>query len=262
MEKFRKKPVVIEAMQWNGPEDDQKLGDALSSGGLGGKWCHNSEGLPCIPTLESGRGFHIVSLGDFVIRGVAGEFYACKPDIFEQTYEPVNPIHQPAAPVPENLFKRAVGIIATHFHCEPELLEHQCRTDPAKLFNNAEWRVECVYLQEQILRLERENRQLREQLATAGEERGAANALLGQQREREIAEVEKEMIVTTNAMLRATRDCLKVLDGKCCALSKGLEGDYAVCAVRHGRVLQRLEAIRDDLRRKACLRTGLYDDDD
>jgi hypothetical protein len=37
-----------------------------------------------IPTLE---GDHTASLGDFIIKGVAGEFYPCKPDIFERTYE-------------------------------------------------------------------------------------------------------------------------------------------------------------------------------
>lgn len=44
-----------------------------------------------VPTLEDGggRAKHVASPGDWIIRGVAGEFYPCKPDIFEQTYEPV-----------------------------------------------------------------------------------------------------------------------------------------------------------------------------
>ena len=51
-----------------------------------------------IPTLEDGldkRAKHVASIGDWVIKGVKGEFYPCKPDIFELTYEPVN-----AAPTP------------------------------------------------------------------------------------------------------------------------------------------------------------------
>jgi len=84
MAKFRKKPVVIDAMQWNSPEDDHALGNFLS----GWNWCHNSFGEPCIKTLESGEGFHVVSASDWIIKGVKGEFYPCKPDIFAATYEP------------------------------------------------------------------------------------------------------------------------------------------------------------------------------
>lgn len=83
--KFRKKPVTIEAIRWNGPEDDLTF-SAFVPHNL---WCRNSEGQPCIKTLESGNGFHIVSNGDYVIKGVKGEFYPCKPDIFAATYEPV-----------------------------------------------------------------------------------------------------------------------------------------------------------------------------
>ena len=59
------------------------------------KWCggHESVELPnyryriSIPTLE---GTMIASPGDYIIRGVQGEFYPCRADIFEQTYEPVD----------------------------------------------------------------------------------------------------------------------------------------------------------------------------
>lgn len=85
MAKFRKKPVVIEAIPWMGPEDDH----ALSNFVPGDLWCHNSEGLPCIKTLESGHGFHVASAVDWIIKGVKGEFYPCKPDIFAATYEAV-----------------------------------------------------------------------------------------------------------------------------------------------------------------------------
>ena len=87
MAKFRKIPVVIEAIQWNG----RTLKDAMdfeklhqlpkwSIGGMNGK-----TGL-IIHTLE---GDHLAEQGDWIIKGIQGEFYPCKPDIFDKTYEPV-----------------------------------------------------------------------------------------------------------------------------------------------------------------------------
>ena len=77
--KFRKKPVVIEATQWF------KLGD---HGAVEPFFTHDPErvGYGWIKTLEGG---HIVCPGDWIITGVKGEHYPCKPDIFEQTYERV-----------------------------------------------------------------------------------------------------------------------------------------------------------------------------
>jgi len=71
--KFRKKPVVIEAVQWF------KMGDhpEVKSGKITGR--------TFIETLE---GDLHVSVGDWIITGVNGEHYPCKPDIFEKTYEP------------------------------------------------------------------------------------------------------------------------------------------------------------------------------
>ena len=81
--KFRKKPVVIEAMQYtmdscHAIHEWAALGDHVTS-----EACRL--GI-VIPTLE---GDMKAELGDWIIRGVAGEFYPCKPDIFAQTYEPV-----------------------------------------------------------------------------------------------------------------------------------------------------------------------------
>lgn len=79
---FRKKPVVIQAVQWIGKNHDeckQFLGDSYV------------ENLP--PRLSSSifiatlEGVHEASLGDWLIRGVAGEHYPCKPEIFDKTYE-------------------------------------------------------------------------------------------------------------------------------------------------------------------------------
>lgn len=78
MPKYRKKPVVIEAVQWFQDGDHPKV---IKSGGLPGP-----RQRFYIETLE---GEMLVSPGDWIIEGVAGEFYPCKPDIFEKTYERV-----------------------------------------------------------------------------------------------------------------------------------------------------------------------------
>ena len=82
MTQYRKKPVVIEAIQWTG----SNLKDVLTF--LGGATWMDEKG-PIIETLE---GELHTSVGDFIIRGVAGEFYPCKPDIFEKTYEKVEEV--------------------------------------------------------------------------------------------------------------------------------------------------------------------------
>lgn len=80
MAKYRKKPVVIEAIQFTG--DNPKELVAFTGMNLMG----DMQGNIYIPTLE---GQHIASPGDFIIKGVQGELYPCKPDIFKQTYEKV-----------------------------------------------------------------------------------------------------------------------------------------------------------------------------
>ena len=92
MPMFRKKPVVIEAVQWS-PDADGVQQNAWPANWPVGEW----EVSPAvdhpddptlyliIPTLE---GNHGASPGDWIIKGVKGEFYPCKPDIFAATYEP------------------------------------------------------------------------------------------------------------------------------------------------------------------------------
>ena len=88
--KYRKKPVVIEAMQFTRENMEEVA-----------RWCGGSiagemtvTGTPIayalmyIPTLE---GVMDALTGDWIIKGVKGEFYPCKPDIFEATYELVEP---------------------------------------------------------------------------------------------------------------------------------------------------------------------------
>jgi hypothetical protein len=78
MAKFRKKPVVIEATQF--------LLDAPRPEGVcEGDLCTPLQGLPHVHTLE---GLLKVSDFDWIITGVKGERYPCKPDIFAATYEP------------------------------------------------------------------------------------------------------------------------------------------------------------------------------
>lgn len=92
MERFRKKPVVIEAVQWKGPtvgevsvDEIQKWGCPVEPNGVWGREGHEDEWALLIPTLE---GKMKCSVNDWIIQGVKGEFYPCKPDIFAATYEP------------------------------------------------------------------------------------------------------------------------------------------------------------------------------
>lgn len=77
--KFRKKPVVIEAVQWFKEGDHPAVIRKTANNRYG------DEGIPWVPTLEGG---HIVTPGDWIITGVKGEHYPCKPEIFAMTYEP------------------------------------------------------------------------------------------------------------------------------------------------------------------------------
>ena len=100
MQKFVKKPVVIEAIQYDGANITEvenfvrkKLPTVISS---------NQDTQLLIPTLE---GYMKTSKGDYVIKGVNGEFYPCKPDVFEKTYDVVE------SGVREQTFgEKAVGI--------------------------------------------------------------------------------------------------------------------------------------------------------
>lgn len=100
--KYRKKPVVIEAFQMteerrrNNSEWPKWLNEAWnkdhpSEGAVWPEKHPNSDGKDrlCIGTLE---GVYIVSWDDYIIQGIKGEIYACKPDIFEATYERVDSI--------------------------------------------------------------------------------------------------------------------------------------------------------------------------
>ena len=132
MSKFRKKPVVIDATQWfqNGDHPDDAC-ELLTAKDGSGFWSEGkivryfrhplvdgmSDCQKCgeimhihgwIETLEGGSdGAQVVCPGDWIITGVQGERYPCKPDIFEATYEPV--LSSPATPATINADESGVA---------------------------------------------------------------------------------------------------------------------------------------------------------
>ncbi len=88
MPKYRKKPVVIEAWQFTEANIDNGVLNHIPM--------HLGIGSELFATIETLEGDMRASLGDYIIRGICGEFYPCKPDIFEQTYERVEEVSQDA----------------------------------------------------------------------------------------------------------------------------------------------------------------------
>jgi hypothetical protein len=100
MTKYRKKPVVVEAVRWDGTEKclteialpfiakDGSFAHLPRTNGMisPGVGYMPPDGTLYIPTLE---GDMAAKPGDWIIKGVKGELYPCKPDIFHATYEPV-----------------------------------------------------------------------------------------------------------------------------------------------------------------------------
>ena len=85
--KFRKRPVEVEAMQFtgeNGAEIAAFVGDEP----------REIEYLPGAYAIVTLEGTMVADPGDWIIKGIAGEFYPCKPDIFDATYEPVVPVEK------------------------------------------------------------------------------------------------------------------------------------------------------------------------
>lgn len=91
--KYRKKPVVIEAFQFKRRLDESPdwYLDALSDNTVvtcnQGKF--NDPSRPCFADIETLEGVMRANENDYIIRGINGELYPCKPDIFEKTYEVV-----------------------------------------------------------------------------------------------------------------------------------------------------------------------------
>jgi len=87
MAQYRKKPIVIEAIQFTRTNwEEVKEFTNNTAHTMATERSMDGVSTCIIPTLE---GKHIATEGDFIIKGVQGEFYPCKPDIFEKTYEEV-----------------------------------------------------------------------------------------------------------------------------------------------------------------------------
>ena len=84
--KFRKKSIIIDAFRWDGAISTINM---LLNLGLETTQYSASRGIIYDLRIKTLEGEHIVSNGDWIIRGVKGEFYSCKPDIFKLTYEEV-----------------------------------------------------------------------------------------------------------------------------------------------------------------------------
>ena len=90
MTKYRKKPVVIEAIQLtksNFEEVENFIGNSFLHRHYNNEVDFVKHENPIGIIIKTLEGDHLAKIGDFVIKGVHGEFYPCKPDIFEKTYE-------------------------------------------------------------------------------------------------------------------------------------------------------------------------------
>jgi hypothetical protein len=93
--KYRKKAVVVEASQWWKPGDHAAVIHPVPAEVPVPPAQPSASRAPFprthLGTIKTLEGWMLVTPGDFVIRGVHGEHYACKPDIFAKTYEPLEP---------------------------------------------------------------------------------------------------------------------------------------------------------------------------
>lgn len=85
MPKFIKRPILIEAVKWNGDNLNEILLLTESEGVIRRSLSHKDK----VITIRTLEGNMEANLGDWIIKGVKGELYPCKPDIFEATYKKV-----------------------------------------------------------------------------------------------------------------------------------------------------------------------------
>lgn len=88
--KFRKKPVVIDAIQWTGTNADEVLGFTLGRASVRDELFQHPSSSERVLVIETLEGSMRAEPSDWIICGIKGEFYPCKPDIFAATYDPVN----------------------------------------------------------------------------------------------------------------------------------------------------------------------------
>lgn len=90
---YRKKPMDIQAVQWTGLNFEEIrtfVGDSLFYELEDTTWCSGVIPPRFIVMIRTLEGDLLCSVGDYIIRGIRGEFYPCKPDIFEDSYELVS----------------------------------------------------------------------------------------------------------------------------------------------------------------------------
>lgn len=91
MSLFKKKPVVVEAFKWTGDmfqnEDPVWITEAIQEGSV---YFGNVSSEGVVMKIDTLEGTMTAQRGDYIIKGIKGELYPCKPDIFEETYELVN----------------------------------------------------------------------------------------------------------------------------------------------------------------------------
>ena len=129
MSKFRKKPVVIEAKQATGtPDSNREIIDWTRGSATPASMDDHPERGKClsISTLE---GAHWVSPGDWIIKGVAGEFYPCKPDIFAATYEAAPTALPVIDPGPDSLEREIQAKASTGPRVTPSAIEAEIASE-------------------------------------------------------------------------------------------------------------------------------------
>lgn len=89
MGEYRKRPVIVEAYRWDGTaEGAAEICEWMTRHGQEHHYAH-SRAFASVISIATLEGMTYASAGDWVIRGVRGEFYPCKPDIFDATHEEV-----------------------------------------------------------------------------------------------------------------------------------------------------------------------------
>lgn len=87
IKKYKKKPVIIEACVWDGTNKEELI--SFSKGAVSFLQVQRSDGVVTHCYIKTLEGTMEANVGDYIICGVNGEFYPCKPDIFQKTYEVV-----------------------------------------------------------------------------------------------------------------------------------------------------------------------------
>lgn len=198
-EKFRKRPVVIEAVQLDGTEAAFDAAIAFMGGASGAHNGHLPDTDPnkswlYIDTLE---GQMTAKTGDWIIKGVQGEFYPCKPDIFAATYEPAEALRQSQS-LPAGAVAGLVGKwreIAEKNSAKADYLnESGDSSDAAWCEAAAEHRFYCADELEQALQADAREKGEADGMVLAPDYRGYANLgigayILGHSAENEDAEL-------------------------------------------------------------------------